>query len=237
MARGCRPGRMVVVLFDIVAELLWFLWPWGSGGSRRARKVLREGRALPATLDALRITRDSDRDERHYVGFTVEGGGAPLRAAVRQSLWPHPEQVLLGSRIVVRERRGRYVVDWATTLRERGLPVADGDVCEADALRRRPIAPGVHDERLDRRRLRKGRRVEADLLEVEQCLTRHGARTPDFHLSLRPVDADLATLHLNRAFVPEYARHLLAPGTRLPVAVQGPSRVAVDWPAAVAAGA
>lgn len=217
---------------EFAGHLFDLLMPWGWRARRRVRKALRDGRPLTGRIDAIKAQSpgEGEREGRFYVGYVAQDGGREVRGAVRQSPWPHPERCRLGAEVQLREHRGRLVLDWAATLRAQGIAIGDADVAPAQRALRRPLEPGIDDARLDRRRLRRGTPVTAELVTAERRLTKQGGRTDEWDLRLAPVDGG-AALEIRKAFVPEYARHLLEPGTRLPVAAQG-RRLAVDWPRA-----
>jgi hypothetical protein len=91
---------------------------------------------------------------------------------------------------------------------------------------KRPPAPGVHDRRLPRRRLARATASTAVLVGATQV------KPSTFQLCLQ---VDGRTVGLPSERVPTYARHLLAKGTSLPVALEN-RRVLIDW-AAAATGA
>ena len=177
---------------------------------RRRKRVLKHGKPVRARIDAIRVTTTEDGPVYAW-GVVLPDG---RRAGVEQGLRPELERARLGADVVVLEHEGFVVIDWPATL-------GRADATRDDTARplRRPPAPGVSDQRLPRRRLARGERAHA---AVTEALHLSGSA---YRLRLRAQDRTFA---LDGERVPAYARHLLTPGTTLPVTLED-KRLTVDW--------
>jgi hypothetical protein len=201
---------------------------FGGGGrtDRKLKRILERGETLEGIVDAFKITVNGD--ESHWCGVRVQGPTGEFRKSVRQQLTPFTERAPLGTPVLVRHLNGDIVVDWPNTLRRMGIEPPGDPTPVAGRTTKEPLPPGIHDERLDLKRLRTGHHTTATLLGFEQSQAL-GMPTMNWHLDLRLADG--RDLHVKRHFVPPYAQHLLVEGATLALAVDAkkPDKVQVDW--------
>ena len=223
------------ILDDVFGDLFLGIGP-KTRGQRRLARLIRDGERLPGRIDAFKFVYRSDSADDHYVGVTVRGAQGEFRAGVRQQLSPHPEYGTLGTEVLVIHLDGQVAVDWPETLRRMGVATPGDPAVLAGKTLKEPLPPGIDDGRLDTKRLERGHRTTAELLQFVPHEPM-GMPTQNWHL-----DLDLAEgghVHVKRAFVPPYAQYLLVTGAVLPVAVDAkkPDKVYVDWPQAAEAAA
>lgn len=203
------------LLGDLVGDALSHLFVSGRT-DRRLRELLEHGERAPATIDGIRVRLNDDTEDWRW-GLTVHAPAGEFRAGVKQRLLM---PVRLGQRVEVLHLDERAVID-------------DGEPSVGTPLKA-PIEPGIDDGLAPRKRLERWTRTPARLVAAEQ-VTLFGAATENHDLQLELADG--RALLAKRKRVPLYARHLLEPGTTLPVVVDPgkPDRAEVDWAAAAAA--
>jgi hypothetical protein len=208
---------------------------------RRGTKLLRAGEQSEARLDGIEVTKTSTGDGGGISGYTwamavtvTPRDAPPFKAGLRQQLIPDRGcgGVHIGASLLVRHDGRRVVIDWPAMLDRFGLD-APWDTPDGWRPLRTPPPDGVDDHQVSGRRARKRlaewTRGSATVVGLEPVETAFGSAMP--RVILRVGDAT-ATVKLHEW--PEYARHLVVPGTDLPVAVN-PARadeIEVDWIAA-----
>lgn len=191
---------------DVIGDTLSNLFTFG-GGNRRGAKILAKGERATATIDGVRYRDPNDSGQDWRWGLTVHAVQGEFRAGVkRRPLGP----VRLGDRVEVVHHKGRVLIDWDPP--QLGTPL------------KKPVAPGIDDATINRKRLEKWPRAEATLVATEPYFAM-GMPTQNWHLDL---EADGRRVRAKREFVPAYARHLLEIGTVLPVAIKD-DKVEIDW--------
>ena len=171
----------------------------------RLQRVLKHGARTTAVIDAIRV--DSGENGPVYTwGVRLADG---TRAGVRQEV-ALDDDLRIGSVVPVRVHEGMVVIDDHWHL--------------ARPLKRAP-EPGVYDQRLPRRRMARSAPGQAILTGAAQV------KPSTFQLCL---EVEGRSVGLPAERVPSYARHLLARGTALPVALDK-QRVLIDWAAAASA--
>lgn len=223
------------LLVDLLADALGNLFVSGLT-DKQLDRLAEQGELVPATIYAIRVVCKDDGDQFYY-GLDLTTRSGLLRASVRQQLLQEPWRAPLGARVLARHLDGRVAIDWPATLAEHGVRANSGLL--AGRTLRRPLEPGVEDGNVDRKRLRTGTRVEAEVLADEPVIA-FGMPTENRRLELRLHEATgPRNVTLKREHVPPYAAMLVVVGARLPVAVdpKRPDRVTVDWPAAAEAAA
>jgi hypothetical protein len=231
------------VVVDLVGDALGTLTP--GPRNRRLEALVRDGELLPATIDGLRVRRGGDTADEHWVSVTVRGATGPFRASVRQSLIPHAREARLGTAVLVRHLDGRIAVDWPASLRALGVAL-DGDEAGGRAIiagktLKRPLPPGIDDDRLSRKQLARGVPARARVTAVEDMLI-FGMPTMNKHLHLAVDDhsgSGERPVTVMRAYIPDYAAALVTVGAVLPVAVDRgrPDKLTIDWATAAEAAA
>jgi hypothetical protein len=220
----------VGLLDDIAGDALGNLF----GGGRTDKKLERleqAGELVPATIYAIRVVGHPDSDEWTY-GLDLTTSAGPLRASVRQQPLPDQWRAPLGAHVLARHLDGKVAIDWPATLTEAGVE-HDASLLAGKTLKT-PLEPGVDDDRINRKRLRDGVRVEAEIVAREE-VTVMGMTTQNRWLELRLSDGGAPrSVVLAREHVPPYAESLAQVGARVPVAVDParPDRVTIDWPSA-----
>ncbi len=217
-------------LDDIAGDALGNLF---SGGrtDKKLERLGSEGELVPATIYAIRVVTNSETDEWTY-GIDLVTSSGPLRASVRQQLLPDQWRAPLGARVLARHLDGKVAIDWPATLTEMG--VEHDTTLLAGKTLKTPLQPGVEDERINRKRLRDGVRVEAEIIARDDVVVM-GMPTQNRRLELRLDDGSgPRTVVLARELVAPYAGTLATVGARVPVAVDPnkPDRVTIDWPSA-----
>ena len=200
---------------------------WTRWNARRARRLLNEGRQGRGRIVGIRVRHggNSDASDTKYewaVDVTPSAGES-YRAGFRQHL-QHADRARLNMEVPVRhDDRRRTIIDWPAMLKTWGLDSADVHEMGWKQLRSTP------DEGIDDKTIRtvKGERTHATLVDVDRYEL-FGMTTDNFNLVLRAGGRDLLA---KREYVPVYARHLVEPGTELPVGIDG-DKVRVDWTAA-----
>ncbi len=209
-------------------------------GARRDRgleRLAEHGELVPATIYAIRVVGRSDSADVWTYGLDLLTSAGPLRASVRQMLVPDAWRAPLGARVLARHLDGRVAIDWPATLREAGVEPPTGLL--AGKTLSTTLEPGIDDDRISRKRLAEGRRVNALVVAAEPVVIM-GMPTQNVRLTLRIEDSrSPRTATLARELVPQYAAALAVAGARLPVAIhpQRPDRITIDWPAAAEAAA
>lgn len=204
---------------------------------RGIERLAQEGELVPATIYAIRVKLNSESEECSY-GLDLVTSAGPLRASVRQMLVPDAWRAPLGGRVLARHLDGRVAIDWPATLTDMGVE-HDAESVLAGKTLKTTLQPGVDDDRIDRKRLRDGRRAEAVIVAREEVEVM-GMPSQNHRIELRVEDGDEPRgVVLKREFVPPYAETLSAAGARVPVAIdpKRPDRVTIDWPAAAQAAA
>ena len=186
---------------------------------RRLNRLLKKGETATARIDGVRVEESGEGGESHYYRLLLADGSA---LGVRQMLRPQSAISRLGSEVIIRHRKGRAVIDWPATLAQAGTPSANASTMGVP--KRTPPERGISGRHLNRKRLERGRRAEAELIGL-QATTVMGMPTQNWDLQLE-VDGERALA--KRAWVPPYALYLLKPGTRLPVAADARG-ITVDW--------
>lgn len=211
-----------MILDDLFGTILDGLFHPFGGGGRRQRRLAEKGERLSGVIDGIAVKGGGD--EKHFLSVRVQGPAGEFRKTVRQQVHERGEFSRLGAQVPVLHRKGQILVDFP------------GGAVAAGRTRRKPLEPGIRDDRLDNKRLRTGTRVTAQLLDLEDVEIM-GMATQNKHLLLALPGG--STVRVKRAFVPVYASHLAVPGAHLPVALDAkkPEKVSVDWPAAAEADA
>ena len=204
-------------MFDDVFDNLFVF----TRTDRRLKRLIERGERGTARIDGVAITQDGT-GETHFYRLLAPDGQV---LGVRQMLRPKNALARLGAEVLIRHRDGKAIIDWPATLERAGMPDANASLIGTP--RRKPPERGIRDYNVNRKRIEKGTRAEAELLGFEPVLAL-GMPTENYDLRLR-IDGREALA--KRALVPPYGLYLLQPGTRLPVAVD-PKRVTVDWIAA-----
>lgn len=220
------------ILGDLVSDALSNLFVFGRT-DKKLDRLMREGELLPATIYGIRLRPNSDGGDEWVYGLDLQTTTGPLRVAVRQQVLKEPERASLGATVMVRHAAGQVAIDWPATLERAGVPDP-----EARSYRTRqfkePIAPGIEDAGVDRKRLERGTRAEARVERVEPKLA-FGMPTDAVRLALALLEpAGERRVELGHVNVPAYARSLVHAGAMLPVVVDAArhDRVTVDWPTA-----
>lgn len=224
------------ILGDIVGDALGNLFT-GGRSDKQLERLRAEGELVPATIYAIRIVSRSDTADEYSYGLDLATTAGPVRASVRQQLIPDPWRAPLGARVLARHLAGAVAIDWPATLDEAGVSHQAGFI--AIKTLKSPLQPGIDDDRIDRRRLRDGRRSEAEILSSDPVEVM-GMPTENRRLQLRVEDdGGQRTVVLKRELVPPYATALAVSGARVPVAIdpKRPDRVMIDWPSAAEAAA
>jgi hypothetical protein len=223
-----------VGFFDDILDSLVPGFGGDGRGDRKLQRLIDEGERCTARVEGLHIAAKADAGDEWTWRLRVRTSAGELVTGVRQQLIPHPEHVTLGSELDVIHRDGQVAIDWpATLLRLTGAP-GPGAAVTAVKTRTDPPAEGIVDERLDRKRLERGRRTTGRVLATEAVAVM-GVPTQNQHITLALADGQEVVV--KRALVPAYAAHLLAIGAELPVAVDAKhaEKVSIDWPAAAMA--
>ncbi len=219
----------MTILGDLVSDALSNLLVVGRT-DKKLDRLMRDGELLPATIYGIRLRPNSDGGDEWVYGLDLQTTNGPLRVAVRQQLLKEPERAALGAAVMVRHAAGQVAIDWPATLERAGAPDPEARSYRTRQLKE-PIAPGIEDRGLDRRRLERGTRVEARVERVEPKLA-FGMPTDAFRLALTVLDpAGDRHAELGHVNVPAYARSLVRVGAVLPVSVDParPDRITVDW--------
>lgn len=184
---------------DFLTDLVFEAGPGRT--QRRGRKILAEGPRAPATVTGIRVRKGTESMITHEWGVEVRDGGGTWRASCRQPLPDEAREVVrLGMTVEVAHREREVVLCW------------DANIGMWEPLKK-PVPDGVDDGRLPKLR------GTVTPLELE-------AWRPKRVLGL---ERDGVELLLGGAWlaaeVPEWAGHLLAPGTVLGV----DAKRRVDW--------
>ncbi len=209
----------------------------GGRTDRKLKRLAEQGELVPATIYAIRVVGRSEGADDWTYGLDMVTSAGPLRASVRQQLVPDAWRAPLGARVLARHLDGRVAIDWPATLTEAGVDPPTGLL--AGKTLTTTLEPGIDDDRIDRKVLTEGRRLEALVVASEPVLVM-GMPTQNRRLTLRLEDPrSPRTAVLAREHVPPYAQALGVAGGRLPVAInpKKPDRVVVDWPGAAEAAA
>jgi hypothetical protein len=218
----------VGLLDDLLGDALGNLFT-GGRTDKKLQRLAEAGELVPATIYAIRVIHKSDAADQWYYGLDMVTRGGPLRATVRQQLIPDPWRAPLGAHVRARHLDGRVAIDWPATLDEAG--VEHQATLIAGKTLKKPLEPGIHDNNLDKRRLRDGTPAEAEVVASEPVVVM-GMATENRRLELRVDDgAGSRTVVLKRELIPPYADLLARVGGRLPVAIdpKRPDRVTIDW--------
>jgi hypothetical protein len=201
---------------------------WAGWNARRGRRLLRDGQQSRGRIVGIRVRHSGDSESSttryEWAVDVTPSAGDPYRAGIRQTL-QHGDRARLGMDVLVRhDDKSRTIIDWPAMLRDWGL--ASIDVHEMGWKKlRNPPAGGIDDKTLQKV---KGDRAEATLVDATR-FELFGMETENWNLAFRANGRDVVA---KRDQVPVYARHLLAPGTSLPVGIDG-DKVRIDWAAAV----
>jgi hypothetical protein len=181
---------------------------------KRGNRIFEEGERSPGTLTGIEVSSDGDTTIAWHFGFTVEPAtGQPFAAGCRQTLPPDVGDGLrLGMPVEVRHDDDDCVLGWDPTGPGGWRP-----------LKKPP--EGIADVRLGKL---KGQPTEATVLGWQQTIV---MGMPSGNKDVR-VELDGAERTLEKIIVPEWASHLLATGTTVPVHLEG-RRPVVDWSGAL----
>ena len=193
---------------------------------RGLERLIAEGERVPAQVYAIKVHDTSDSGEVWLLGLDLQTSGGPLRASVRQKPIPHGELVTLGAHVVAVHRNGRVAIDWPETLRQRGLEAGPASIL-AGRTTRKPLEPGIQDNRVNAKRLREWTPATASVVSLTDTVVL-GMPTENVNLEL---DVDGRRLSKRSALVPRYARLALEPGAALPIAIHPskPDKFEIDW--------
>lgn len=205
--------------------------------ARLGTRLLHKGTQSPARLDGIKATHSEATGIQDVWVWRVTvrpAGGEPFVATFQQNLDPERRRLYLGCELLVRhDTRGRRAaIDWPAMRTRWGL---DSPFDKPD--RWRPVLSkvddGIDDHRMrggHRRKLEKGTRTEAEVVRAQGATGMFGMRDERWDFALR-LAGDGRELTLTKVEPPDYAFHLIAPGTSIPVAVdpKRPDRVTVDW--------
>jgi hypothetical protein len=221
--------RLLNWLYDKYVTFTYTAWLRPT--ARRGERLLGNGTQSRGRITGIRVRYSGDADSgttRYEFAVDVTpSAGERFKAGIRQRL-QHGDRVRLGMEVPVRhdDRHRAAIIDWPEMLRRWGLDSADVHEMGWKPLRK-PPADGIDDPTLGKL---KGERTAATLVDASRTQTVFGP-AENWDLVL---EADGRQLVKKRDNVPIYARHLIEPGTTLPVAVDG-DKIRVDWPAAVEA--
>ena len=218
---------------------------WFKRNKRLGSKLFRSGRQAEATIVGIRVTYRSDAatgssPPRWEFALAVETEDlGSFRAGCRQQLLPHADRIRLGETVKVRyDDRRRVLIDWPATLEGWGLK-GDGTEPTGDYKSlKEPPPDGIEDSRFkgDRKRLEKGQRATAEVLDVRQSQSALGpVANKDVDLRVALPSGESREVTLARLDVPEHAGDLVAQGSVLPVSVDpdDPEKVTIDWATAI----
>jgi hypothetical protein len=208
------PASLPVVGF--LDNLFGPIFDLGSGPGRmqkRGNRIQEEGTASPGVVTGIRVEQHSDSGADWFFGVEVQQAGqAPFRAACRQSVAPVSDSVRLGMPVDVRHDGETIVLAWDPTGPGNWKPVKGVD-------------DGITDTRLPTLR---GDPADAEVLGWRRAYV-FGVERAEPEIELR---IDGREQRRRTMFVPEWAGHLLAADTVVPVHVQG-DKLAVDWLGAI----
>jgi hypothetical protein len=208
---------------------------WLRHNLRAGERLLREGETASARITGIRVTpgQQDSPDDHEFALEHAGAGAATMRAGCRQDLGPFAREVRLGMEVPIRhDGAGKAIID-VNALGVEG----------ADAWGYKPLGEPPEDGIVDANfRLEKERRkaVPARLTVLEaQPSVVLGMPTAnvDLHVRVAPEAGEPYETVVERALVPFYATHLVAPGSEvLGVARRDrPDKVRIDWPASAVA--
>ncbi len=180
---------------------------------RKGNRLHAKGTQSPGTLVGIKYREQADSAADWWFAVTVSPTGTePFRACCKQSVTEIGDALRLGMPVTVHHDGDDVAISWDGSGPGGWRPA-------------RKIADGIDDARA---RPPKGETGEATVLGF-RLMTMLGLTRRERDVR---VDLDGAERRIKVA-PPEWASHLLAPGTTWPVAVKG-DRVDVDWQAALA---
>lgn len=186
----------------------------GSGREqKRAERIHGAGTASPGTLVGMKFRHPAESATRWFFAVDVQPeASARFRGHCRESIVGVGEQLRLGMPIEVRHDEERVLISWDGT-------------CPGGWHHAKSVADGIDDERTD---AGNGEPSEATVLGFRAMdLLGLQRRERDVRLALGGGEERRITVA-----PPEWACHLLAPGTTWPVRREG-DRIRVDWLAAL----
>jgi len=217
----------------ILEDLLGTLLDRGGRSDRRLRRLIEEGQRTTARVEGLHIVSKSETADDHTWRLAVRAPMGEFVTGVRQRLIPREDLVALGTELDVIHHDGHVAIDWPASIeRMTGAPDPRASLVPGKS-KTDPPAPGIVDERLDRKRLEQGERTTGRVVTATPMVLM-GVATQNQNITL--LLADGRQVEVKRALVPFYAVRLLYEGAGLPVAVdrKNPNKVSIDWPAAAA---
>jgi hypothetical protein len=180
---------------------------------RRGNRIQESGAASRGVLRGIKVRSGGDTTDSWFFGVEVQPTGQPsFRAACRQAVGPVRSTLRLGMSLDIRHDGKAIVIAWDST-------------GPGGWRRARAVDDGISDSRLPKL---KGDPAEAEVAGWRPLRMAGMERAErDVRLRIGGIEQDWRTI-----WVPEYAQHLLAPGTGWPVFLRG-DRVAVDWLGAI----
>lgn len=220
----------MTIFGDILSDALGNLFVVG-GNDNRAAKLLSEGELVPAKIYAIRCVDRSDSAETWSYGLDLQTSNGPLRASVEQRvLGPAASHLTLGRNVKARHLNGKVGIDWEATAREAGLDPGESSSLPGKTLRK-PLEPGVEDNRFNSKRLKNGTRAIAKVVELEPYVA-FGMPTQQMNITVAFTDGSAPReVVIKRALVPSYGAEQLTVGAKVPIAVdaKNPDKISIDW--------
>lgn len=220
----------MAIISDVLGDALGNLFVVG-GNDKRAAKLLSEGELVPAKIYAIRCVDRSDSAETWSYGLDLQTSNGPIRASVEQRvLGPAASHLTLGRNVKARHLKGRIGIDWEATAREAGIDPGPSSSLPGKTLRK-PLEPGIEDNRFNSKRLKNGSRATATVVALEPYVA-FGMPTQQMNITIEMADDQSPReAVVKRALIPSYGAERLTVGAVVPVAVdtKNPDKISIDW--------